>query len=175
MTAGTLEPFCLAVNHIAINGRRNVFVTATTGVFGDLVIEPGDFNVVGIAAAGEIEGMPKPIIGFDQVLADEVVGRVAIVARSRMAVARFNPAVILCPHDMAVHARGRIVGQIGIAFGVDESIEAQTEEQPEQDTYDQSNTYRLHSRGGIIVRRILWRRNFMSRFLPNKCSEHIAA
>jgi hypothetical protein len=123
-----LQPFGLAVYDIAVDGRSDVLVTAAAGVLGHVVVELGDFNSVGIVAAGEVERVPESVISLDRVFSDEVVRRVAVIAGSDRVVARFLPGIVLRLHDMAVSTRGRIVRQVGISLGVDEGICAETDD-----------------------------------------------
>ena len=123
-----LQAFGLAVYDIAVDGRSDVLVTAAAGILGDLVVELGDFDGVGIVAAGEVERVPESIVSFDRVFSDEVVRRVAVIAGSNRVVARFLPGIVLRLHNMAVSTRGRIARQIGISLGVDEGISAQTDD-----------------------------------------------
>ena len=128
VAARALQPFGLAVYDIAVDGRSDVLVTAAAGVLGHVVVELGDFNSVGIVAAGEVERVPESVISLDRVFSDEVVRRVAVIAGSDRVVARFLPGIVLRLHDMAVSTRGRIVRQVGISLGVDEGICAETDD-----------------------------------------------
>src|SRR5271169_4715909 len=104
MAASALQTTCLAVNHVAVNRGSNVFVTATAGVLGDFVIEPGDLDRVGIAAGGEVEGMPESVVGLHRIFADDVMRSVAVVAGRDRMMTRLHPRVVLCLHDVAVGA-----------------------------------------------------------------------
>src|SRR5208282_6852996 len=123
VAASALQSFGLAVDGIAVDFRRNVFVTAAAGILRHLVVELGDLDGVGIASAGEVERVPESIVRFYGILADDVMGRMAVVARSCGVMARLQPSFILCLHHMTVGARLGIIGQVGIPFGVEESVD----------------------------------------------------
>jgi hypothetical protein len=53
--------------------------------------------------------MEKAITGFDRIFTDQIVGRMAVIARSCRVVARFNPGVVLRAHDVAISAGGRVI------------------------------------------------------------------
>ena len=81
MAPGALQSFSFAMDDVAVDFRRNVFVTATAGVLRHLVIELGDLDGVRIASAGEVERVPESVVSFDCIFADYVVGCMAVVAR----------------------------------------------------------------------------------------------
>ena len=95
MAARALQSLSFAVNDVAIDRGGDVFVTTTAGVFGDLVIEFGDLDGVGIPAGCEVERMPETVVRLDGVFAEDIVRSMAIVAGSGRAVARLQPGVVL--------------------------------------------------------------------------------
>src|SRR5262249_20972047 len=56
--------------------------------------------------------MMKAVFGLCPILADEVMGRVTIIASRHGVVAGMVPTIVLIAHDMAVYARARIVAKI---------------------------------------------------------------
>lgn len=56
--------------------------------------------------------MKEAIIALGHPLADRMMRKVAIIANSNMAMARFLPRVVVALHDMAISARGRIIAQV---------------------------------------------------------------
>jgi hypothetical protein len=66
----------------------------------------------------------ETVAGFDGVFADEIVGRVAIVAGGGGMMAGFDPGVVLRAHRMAVGTSIGIIQEVGIALGIDESVGA---------------------------------------------------
>jgi len=79
VAAGTFETFGFAMNYVSVDGLGDVLVTMTASGLDDLVVEVRNSDVVGVEACREIEGMKKSIRGFNRILADDVMGRVAIV------------------------------------------------------------------------------------------------
>src|SRR6476469_2496815 len=71
--------------------------------------------------------MPEAIGRFYRVFADEVGWCVAAITGGNRAMRRFEPAVKLFPHDVAIGARRRIVRQVRPAFRIGESICANTD------------------------------------------------
>ena len=112
VAAGALQAFSFAVHDIAVDFRRDVFVTAAAGVFRDLVIEPGDLDGVRVIAAGEVKRVPESVVSFHCILADEVVRGMAIVTGRYRVVARLLPGVILRLHDVAIGARRGVIRHI---------------------------------------------------------------
>src|SRR5579862_1201456 len=60
----------------------------------------------------EALGMPETVLRLDQILGDQRMRDVAIVAGRRRVMAGFLPAVVLLSHDVAVDARLGIVAQV---------------------------------------------------------------
>src|SRR5688572_19147960 len=71
----------------------------------------------------------------------------AIVAGGRCVVRAFSPAVKLVAHDVAIHAGGRIVGEVAGALGVveREDADAQRESQARRDEPSIRRETRPHS------------------------------
>lgn len=107
-----------------INGLNHVGVAAATGVFCYVAASVADFYVVRKISSSEVEGMEESVAGFNGVFAREVVRSVAVVAGGGVLMASFDPAIVLRIHNVAVRASLRIIGEIGIALGVDERITA---------------------------------------------------
>src|SRR3569833_1036934 len=124
MTARAHDSLGVAVCTVAVDGCRNAFMAMPAGAFHDLVIELRDLDVVWIVAACEIEGMPEAVVRFDRVFSNDVVWCVAVVAGRGAVVARLDPSVVLLTHDVAVYARLRIVGEVGVPLRVDERVPA---------------------------------------------------
>src|SRR6476469_572861 len=98
--------------------------------------------------------MPEAIGRFYRVFADEVGWCVAAITGGNRAMRRFEPAVKLFPHDVAIGARRRIVRQVRPAFLIGESICANTDSDAdnhsENDAVDGS---KLHARFIRILNR----------------------
>src|SRR5262245_10055591 len=107
--------------------------------------------------------MPEAVRGLRRVLAEEIRGRVTVVAGGDGVVRRLQPAVVLLAHDMTVGARSRIVGQIRRSLRVNECIDAQ----PDCHAYGKSQNQALqrtlfHAAAPCETRRVL-----MSGFEPD--------
>lgn len=124
VAASTLQPFGFAMYNVAVDFRRDVFVTAPAGVFRHSVIELGDLDRVWIVAAGKVVRMPESVVGLHCILADDVVRCVAIVTCGHRTMARLEPSIVLGLHDVAIGACCGPVGQVGISFGIDKGVGA---------------------------------------------------
>lgn len=80
-------------------------------------------------------GMQESAFRFYEILGNERLGRMAIIARGDGVVARLLPAVVLVVHDMAILARCRIIRQIRRALTIPERVASGGEEEAEQ--YDE--------------------------------------
>src|SRR5262245_32381067 len=93
--------------------------------------------------------MPEAVRCLGCILADEVRRRVATIAGRNRAMGRFEPAVELLLHDMAVGAGRRVVGEVGPTLGIGESINTDangnTDNDSKQDALD-------HSRFHLVFR-----------------------
>src|SRR5262249_38951146 len=93
----------------------------------DLQVAVLDLNRLVEAAGSEIERMPEAVRRLGAVFAEEARGRVAVIARGDGAMGRFQPAVILLTHNMAIGSSRGGVHQVRLAFGVNEGIDAQSD------------------------------------------------
>ena len=66
--------------------------------------------------------MPEAVGRFRRILADEVCRSVATVAGGHHAMRRFEPAIELLAHDVAVGASRRVIREVGPTLGIGESI-----------------------------------------------------
>jgi hypothetical protein len=77
-----------------------------------------DKNDLGFSSKGENGGMPEAILGLEIVFIDHIVmGNMAIIAVGPFPVRTVIPGGILRCHDVAVHAGGRIIRQVGVGPG----------------------------------------------------------
>jgi len=129
MAARALQPFGLAVNHVAVDRGGDVFMTSAACVLDDSMIEFRDLDGVRIPAGREVKGMPEAVVGFHRILPENIVGSVAIVAGGRRAMAGFQPGIILGAHHMTIRAGSRVIGEIGITLGVNEGEAAEPDHQ----------------------------------------------
>src|SRR5687768_11792515 len=70
----------------------------------------------------ELLAMSPAVLGFGDVLGQEGFGQMAVDADRDLMVARLLPGVVLRLHDVAVHARLRILLEIREAFRVAERV-----------------------------------------------------
>ena len=149
VTTCALQARGFAVDYISIDRRRDRFMTAAAGVLGDLVIELRDFDGVGIVTAGEVERVPESVIGLYGVLPDDVVGSMAVVAGGDGMMTGFHPGVILRLHYVAVGAGRGTICEVGISFGVNKGIGAQTNrDAKEQSGRNSGDDCTLHELSG---------------------------
>jgi hypothetical protein len=77
--------------------------------------------------------MVVSIAGLGQPFPHEFVRDVAIVAGGLTMVTGLLPAIVLIPHDVAIHAGTWIIGEIGKPLGIKECVTRQPSEYPYQD------------------------------------------
>src|SRR5687767_1140073 len=97
-------------------------VALTARCFGDGAIARGDRDGLGEPASREGERVPETVERLRRVLADDTGRRVAVVAHGHLAMTALDPAVELLAHHVAVHARSRIVRQVGGPLRVHEGV-----------------------------------------------------
>src|SRR5687768_409953 len=128
-TVRSIGPTCRRM----VDRRGDLIVTVSACVRRHLAIPVRDAQGVGIPAGREVERMPEPVSCFDRVFAYRIVRRVAVVARRDRAVRGLVPRVEVFTHDVAIRARARVVGQVGVPPGVTKRKCAQTDREPRRD------------------------------------------
>jgi hypothetical protein len=107
----------------------------------------GNAKRIGIASSREIKRMPESVPGFRDVLPNRIVRRMTVVAGCS-AMASLLPRCEMFAHDMAVRARGRIVGEIRSAPGIAERKHADPCcETKSESSCNRRALRRSHSRG----------------------------
>ncbi len=118
------------------NRFDDFLMTVSASLFSDLAASWCDLDVVVEPTSGEIVRMPKTILCFGCVFADEVRRGVAIVTDGYCSMARLQPPTILLLHDMAIDASFCVIRHVGVAASVNESIRSDTHGQAEGDAKD---------------------------------------
>lgn len=72
----------------------------------------------------EFLSVPPTVLGFGQVLGDEIVGQMTVDANGNLMVARLLPSVVLWPHDVTIHASLRVCPEVREALRVAERVAA---------------------------------------------------
>jgi hypothetical protein len=144
--------------------------------FCDLPVVRFDTQWIWIFSRSEGEGVPEAIRRLGRIFSYKAGGCMAIIAGRNRAVTRFDPAVVMLAHDVAICACGRVVCQIRGAFCVNKSIAADTGSK----TYCDAKNYsckrgRLHrfstvSREMVINRREPQRHKGHKEKLKSLCS-----
>ena len=89
------------------------------------------FNHLRFQSESEHRGVAQTVVRFEIVFAKNVVVRhVAIVTHGIAAVRGVHPRSVLRLHNMAVHTRLRVVGQIGVRFGYIEYVSSKPYQYP---------------------------------------------
>lgn len=108
-----------------------------------VVLEDGSVLVVDAnrfveVLQGKTFRVPEAVLGFGEILADKVVGQMAIDATGNCMVAGLLPAIVLFTHDMTVHAGFGITAEITQPFTVIDRVGsrpcANTNQCPDEDT-----------------------------------------
>lgn len=144
MTARALHSFSFAVDVLRIHGLDNGGVTTTARSFYDPVIEPGDLNRVRIFSGGEVKRMKETVSSFHRVFADKVVRRVTVIARRHRMMTGLEPTAVLVIHYMAVGTCTGIIEEIRVAFGVNERVAANPDDDADQNQQDKVEHGQTH-------------------------------
>src|SRR5262245_9502848 len=89
--------------------------------------------------------MPEPIRCLRRVFFDKICRGVAAIAGGNRAVRRLDPAIELFAHDVAIGAGCRVVTEIGPTLGVGESINTDSNGNPDNHSkQDALNRTRFH-------------------------------
>lgn len=138
-----LELRMLRLQHLGPSRRDEDRVVDEALVTANAVVleQPGvplrDLNRLVEVPHRECPRMIPPVDGLGQVFADEIRRRMALIANGDVVVSRLLPRVIDIVHDVAVHARSRIVRHVGEAAGVAEGEEPEAEHQSREDGEDE--------------------------------------
>lgn len=100
----------------------------------DLFIAPGDHDGLVKILESESLGVAVAIIGFGDVLGNEIRGKVAIHTAGHPVVTGFLPGIKLRLHDMAIDAGARVLAEIGKPFRVVKRKKSKPHHNPHQDS-----------------------------------------
>lgn len=116
---------------------HNVFVATPASRFRNFQVKLCDLNVVRILPGREIKRMKKPIACLDRILANQIVGRVTIVAGRSGAVTRLHPRFMLGTHGMAIGAGRGVVEHIRVPLCINKAVPGHTKEDPDHERQQQ--------------------------------------
>src|SRR5262249_2336614 len=114
------------------------------GAFHDFAVEAGDLNCVRVFTGSEVKRVEETVARFDRIFAQEIMRCMAVIARRRPAMTGLDPARVLLVHGVTVGARGGIVQEIGIAFGVNKCVATNADEHADQDRQHQFQPRHFH-------------------------------
>jgi hypothetical protein len=98
-------------------------MASSARLLGDLSVSLRDLDRFVESAEREVVRMPKTVPSLRRILSDHIRRRVAVVTGSYRFMARFQPAIVLVVHYVAVSTGGRIVAQIGCTFAIPERVQ----------------------------------------------------
>jgi len=101
---------------------NNTFVALPASPFDDFPVVLLDTKRLWKMSRSEGYTVPKAVGGFCEVLRDQPLGRVTIIAACHRMVRGLRPRLIVISHDVAVHACPRIVGKVRSALCIKEGI-----------------------------------------------------
>jgi hypothetical protein len=97
-----------------------------------------DMNDLPFISQGKDGGVSQPIFRFKKILVEDVVMRhVTVVTIGHPAVRAVAPGGELRRHDVAVHAGGRVIRQVGPSPGSTEDEQASAYDHSQEDDYRQ--------------------------------------
>lgn len=89
---------------------------------------------------GELLRVIPAILEFDYILLRKFMGNVAVVTDCDAVMAPLLPALELFPHDVAVGADGRVIGQIRRALGIVKGVKTEAKEDAQNEGQKDSNS-----------------------------------
>src|SRR4051812_18524914 len=107
----------------ADDGTCNLLVAGSAGPFCHLRIARADLDVVWKETCRESPRVVKSVFGLHSILPKKVMGCVTVVALRHRMMPRLHPCVVILLHHVTVGASRRIIGQVGVAPGVDKRVE----------------------------------------------------
>jgi len=131
VTADAVDQFPFGVD---VHPTGDRFVTAEAVGPEDSLIERPDPDRFVKIPGGEGFAVVEAVKAFDRPMAEEIHGRMAIVAGCRGFMRSPVPVVEMAPHDVAIHADFRVVLQIGRALGEKEGEPTQAGNDSGQNT-----------------------------------------
>lgn len=139
-----------AVAHDAINRvflasvrRRNCadqcFVALQTIIQNNIFTHLAHLNRLWKILKSEGAGVREAVLGFGGIFANQIMRGVAAIARGNRLVARVRPALVLIPHNMAVHTCQGVIRKIRPAFGKIKRICANPQQNASHGAYQKNN------------------------------------
>lgn len=112
----------------------NFLVAVAARAFSNLLASFLHLDRLVKVACGKRIGVPEAVIRLDIIFAEKVVRRVTVITGGDRPMARLDPRIQVFPHDVAVGAGRRVIGQIRPTLGIKKSVAADTKAEPENDT-----------------------------------------
>lgn len=122
--AMTADAGKLLIRCVPFDTHNKAAVAFSAGIFGDFSIIPFYPYRLFEIAGRKGEAMPKTVVGFRQVFANDIFWRMAVVAGGHSMMAGSTPGGVMIAHDVAVCTGRRVVSEIGSPLCIDESIGA---------------------------------------------------
>src|SRR5262249_47350068 len=119
MAVKTVEPSVRSPGRVD-HGVDEGFVASHAVHANDVAVMRRDLDRLLEVLQGEGGGVAEAVVGLRHPLRDAGVGKVALGARRGVRLAALEPGVVLVVHDVAVHARARVGGEVREAVRVDE-------------------------------------------------------
>ncbi len=116
-----------------VHHAREIAVAAQAILLNNIATQRGNLDRFMEIATRECVAVLKAIECLDGVLRyDGIVRYMAVIADSYCFVATMIPAIIHITHDVAIHARGWIVGEVRWTLGVEEGVSTDSHDSAEQ-------------------------------------------
>src|SRR5687767_1984900 len=144
----TANATCVLVSRIRVwtfNGLHDLLVALTAGLFSHFTAAWRDVNVVFKPTCREIVGVPETVACFGGVLGYQSRRRVTVIADGHSPMAGLHPTAKLILHDVTIHTGFSIVGHIRVAARVHKGIRADSQQDADRDSQDNSRHYVAHT------------------------------
>ncbi|MDK3157360.1 hypothetical protein QPK87_12345 [Kamptonema cortianum] len=112
-------------------------VAAHTTLLHHVRIETSDRDRLVEVPQRECNAVVKTVDTLDDPFVGKFVRRVTVVTGGHAGMAGMPPCIELIAHDVAVHARLRVIGKVGVASGVAEGEQPQPESRAKQADHEQ--------------------------------------
>lgn len=110
------------------NVMRDLGMTTSASLFGDSAISRSDLDGLFKVARGERHRMVPSIKSLGEIFGNKSFRSVTVIASCHRVVTGFLPGIVMGLHHMTVHTSFRVVGHIGMTFGINKGVEPQPDD-----------------------------------------------
>lgn len=125
-----------ARRHVTASGfgqqrMHEILMARNAGALRDAAISGFDLDRIFESAGRERQRVEKAVVRLGHPLADEVMGKVAVIANRHMVMTALLPRIHVILHHVTIHARVGVVAQVTGATSIPKRERAQPRKQPQ--------------------------------------------